>query len=223
MKAHLNLTFILVTFGGAAALTGCGANDVVSQRAGADRQSADQRSPTANGQAGGGQAVSVATIEVPVAGDDADPTKGDVVVGLDNKVSCYQKSSNVCLFIQTNRTSLASMKGLCANGDASADLQKGNTCADLDITAKCNIEIKGDRFTIYNIGGLTKDKDDTLKEQCAGVKADGKVFKGTYVTLTDSYVANLAGNGKKNNNILEILKKVFQGIFGFLLQFFQQR
>lgn len=221
MKAHLTFTFILVTT--AATLTSCGDKELVDQRIAAGRSNAEQSarsgkvSPTVNKKdSAGSTSAPVVTLTVPVAGDETDPTEGDTVVGLDNKVSCLQRGTDLCIYRQSDSDDLSSMEEICENSDSGSGLQDGNQCADLDITAKCNIEIKGDRFTIYNIGGLSVAKEDALAGQCAGIKVDGKVFKGTYVTLTDHYVQNLKSFGE----ILEIITKVFKGIFGFLAQIF---
>lgn len=219
MKAHLNLTFIIANLAAASLLTNCSGTDVVNQRGADNRQSANQTAKSSSIPATTQRSVSVATVDVPVAGDEVDPTKGDIVAGLENKVSCYQQANDLCVMMQTDRSDVSSMEKLCENSDSDAGLQEGNICADLDITAKCNIEIKGDRFTIYNIGGLSTAKESALAKECAGVKVDGKVFKGTFVTVTDEYTQNLE---LLDGGFLDILKKIFEGIFGFLIKIFQK-
>lgn len=219
MKAHLNLTLTVSIFAAANLMTSCGSTKAINQSATAKSRTANQATKSSQSSKAKVTPVLIATVEVPAAGDDFDTTKGDIVTDLVNKVSCFQPSNDLCVLMQTDRSDVSNMEKLCEADDFTAGLEEGNSCADLDITAKCNIEIKGDRFTIYNIGGLSKAKESALAKECAGVKVDGKVFKGTFVTVTDEYTQNLA---EPNGNFLEILKKIFEGIFSILAKLFQK-
>lgn len=206
------LTCVLTAATAAMLLSSCG-GEVTNQRF---ETSGRQSTPK----------LTVATVHVPAAGTAAAPTAGDIVEGLPTKASCYQPSTNTCILMQTQDSDTASMEQICQKDDSAAQVSQGNGCAALAITAKCNIQIKGDRFTIYHIGGLSQDMEKTLSDQCAGMTVDGKIYKGTYVTVTDTYTQSLRGNrGNRGNrgalgqNILDILKRVFQGIFGLLAQF----
>lgn len=208
------LTCVLTTAIGAVLLTSCG-GEIKNQRFDATGRQASSSTSSPK--------LTIATVHVPAAGTAGDPTAGDIVAGFSSKASCFQPSTNTCILMQTKDSDTSSMERVCQKDDSAAQLTQGNGCAKLAITAKCNIEIKGDRFTIYNIGGLSQDKEQTLAEQCAGMSVDGKMYKGTYVTLTDSYTQSLQGNrgrrGGLNQNVIDILVRVFQGIFGLLAQF----
>lgn len=197
------LTCVLTAATAAMLLSSCGAEITDNRFETSSRQSTPR--------------LTVATVHVPAAGTSAAPTAGDIVAGLPTKASCYQPSSNTCILMQTKDSDTSSLEQICQNDDSAAQVSQGNGCAALAITAKCNIEIEGDRFTIYNIGGLSKDKEQTLAAQCSGMSVDGKMYKGTYVTVTDTYTQNLKGGIPQN--VFDILKRVFQGIFGLLAQF----
>lgn len=218
MKASVSL--VLATATAAALFVGCAGESVESQRTrtGVSQSSASDQTarPTSNiektvEKIDSTKNLPVATLYVAPEGDKADPTEGDIVDNLANKVSCFQKTASTCILLQTNRTSFPGIEKVCKDNDSV--LEAGNQCGDLDITAKCNVEIKGDRFTIYNIGALSKQKEDVLAKDCAGMKVGNAVFKGTFVSLTDQYAQNIGG---LPGVILNVLDSIFRGIFGVL-------
>lgn len=223
MKALL--TFIIAPATAALLLSSCGSEITDQRKAEILSQSANQSSgdastlqtsPTVRTSKTPAP-VSVATQYVPPTGNNVNPTEGDVVPALKNRVSCFKEESNVCVMMQTNRNDISSMERMCSNAECGAQLQSGNGCANLDITAKCNIEIKGDRFTIYNIGGLSKEREQALAEQCRGMSVGGSQFKGTFVSLTDEYQQSA---GELPKEIRDLLQQLFRGIFNFLAKMF---
>lgn len=109
------------------------------------------------------------------------PTAGDNVASLRFKTSCYQPGNESCFLHQAASNNSGFYERLCRQGARDAKITKGsNACAELKITAKCSVNFRGDKLIFYNIGALTKAKDQKLAETCAGTEVLGQVIRGTY-------------------------------------------
>lgn len=109
------------------------------------------------------------------------PTAGDNEPSLRFKTSCYQPRNDSCFLHQADSNNSGFYERLCRQGSRDARVTRGrNACAQLEITAKCSANFRGDKLIFYNIGKLTKAKDKELSDTCAGTEVLGQVIRGEY-------------------------------------------